>query len=400
MMPGRAWRAVMRSRDPEESHRPATPLELLFDLTFVVAIALLATELAHSVAEDHPAEGALGYLMVFFAIWWAWMNFTWFASAYDTDDVAYRLLTMVQMGGVLVLAAGVHAAFASQDFAVATLGYVIMRLAMVAQWLRAARGDGHRRATCLRYAAGTAAVQVGWVLRLVLPPAWGFAGFFVLVAAELLVPWLAERSRGTSWHPHHVAERYGLFTIIVLGECVLASTTAVQASIAEGAAGLDLVVLGAGSLVLLFGLWWIYFLKPAAEGLERRRDLAFVWGYGHYGIFAALAALGAGLEVAAESLSHKIAASDALVAYAIGLPLAVFLVLVWGVHAALAPRGRRDMAAILLGALAVLVIATTTLFGVPLPWVVLSMCVPVALLVTFGVLGQHRASLGEARVTG
>ena len=79
------------------------------------------------------------YLLAFFAIWWAWMNFTWFASAYDCDDAPYRLLTLVQMSGVLVLAAGVHGMFEDQDYRVAVVGYVIMRLAMVAQWARAAR---------------------------------------------------------------------------------------------------------------------------------------------------------------------------------------------------------------------------------------------------------------------
>ncbi len=76
--------------------------------------------------------------MVFFAIWWAWMNFTWFASAYDVDDVPYRLLALVQMGGVLVLAAGVPSAFEHQDFFGITLGYFIMRIGLVAQWVRAA----------------------------------------------------------------------------------------------------------------------------------------------------------------------------------------------------------------------------------------------------------------------
>ena len=106
----------------------------------------------HGVAEDHVAASLGHYLMVFFAIWWAWMNFTWFASAYDTDDVVYRLLTLVQIAGVLVLAAGVPAAFEHNDFTVVTIGYVIMRLPLVAQWLRAARDDPSRRAVAVRYA--------------------------------------------------------------------------------------------------------------------------------------------------------------------------------------------------------------------------------------------------------
>jgi low temperature requirement protein LtrA len=133
----------MRAREPAEPHRAATPLELFFDLCFVVAVSLAAARLHHALAEQHVGAGLLGYLMVFFAIWWAWMNFTWFASAYDTDDALYRVTTLIQITGALVLAAGVPAAFDRGDFTIVTVGYVIMRLAMVAQWLRA--GATNRR---------------------------------------------------------------------------------------------------------------------------------------------------------------------------------------------------------------------------------------------------------------
>ena len=96
----------MTGRDPDESHRAATPLELLFDLTFVVAFGIAADELAHYLAEDHIRTSLLGFCFVAFAISWAWINFSWFASAYDTDDWVFRLLTLVQMVGVLVLALG------------------------------------------------------------------------------------------------------------------------------------------------------------------------------------------------------------------------------------------------------------------------------------------------------
>src|SRR5688572_24301986 len=95
--------------------RSATPLELFFDLCFVVAVAALAERLHHALAESH-FDAIVAYVMVFFAIWWAWMNFTWFASAYDCDDGPYRLATFVQIAGVLVLAAGVPRAFDSKDF--------------------------------------------------------------------------------------------------------------------------------------------------------------------------------------------------------------------------------------------------------------------------------------------
>ncbi|WP_307102228.1 low temperature requirement protein A [Arthrobacter globiformis] len=143
-------------------------MELLFDLTFVVAVASLTAHLAHGIAEDHLAESILPFLQVFFAIWWAWMNFTWFASAFDTDDALYRLLTMLQMGGVLLLGAGVPAAFNDGNYLAVTLGFIVMRAGLIAQWLRAAIEDPASRRPAIRYAVGFPILQLGWVLRLVL----------------------------------------------------------------------------------------------------------------------------------------------------------------------------------------------------------------------------------------
>jgi hypothetical protein len=69
----------------------------------------------------------VSYLTVFFAIWWAWMNFSWFASAYDNDDGIHRLATLIQIAGALILAAGITRAFELRDFDVAFIGYVFMR---------------------------------------------------------------------------------------------------------------------------------------------------------------------------------------------------------------------------------------------------------------------------------
>jgi low temperature requirement protein LtrA len=316
----------MRARDPYERHRTATPLELLFDLTFVVAVAAAVPELAHAIVDAHPLEGLTGYLLVFFGIWWAWMNFTWFASAFDCDDALYRVLTMVQMAGVLVLAAGVAPAFQDGDFGVAVGGYVLMRIALVAQWLRVARSVPEYRRNALRYAIPIAALQVLWIARLTLPAPVSILSFLVLVVAELLVPVWAERGNMTPWHPHHIAERYGLFTIIVLGESVLATTVAILAARTTTGLSVDLVVVAVSALVLLFACWWLYFLDSDAPRLEAQRERAFVWGYGHYFVFGALAAIGAGIEVTVEAISHDIAASPLLVGYSVAVPLAIFLV--------------------------------------------------------------------------
>ena len=150
----------MIARDPDEPHRAASSLELLFDLVFVVAVSQASGALHQIWEEQHFAEGLAAYAMVFFAIFNAWMNFSWFASAYDTDDWLYRLTTFVQMAGALAIAAGAQRAMLENDFGAIIVGYVIMRVAMAAQWTRAAISDPEYRGTCVRYAVGIVIVQV------------------------------------------------------------------------------------------------------------------------------------------------------------------------------------------------------------------------------------------------
>lgn len=322
------WYRRMKARRADEGHRAATPLELLFDLCFVVAVASAAAKLHHALSENHIGAGVLGYLLVFFAIWWAWLNFTWFASAYDTDDVLYRLTTLVQIGGVLVLAAGVPRAFDESDYSVITLGYVVMRLAMVAQWLRAAKSDPERRTCARRYALGITLVQIGWVARLFLPENLFLVGFLVMAVAELAVPVWAERAGQTTWHPHHIVERYGLFTLIVLGESILAATGAIGAALDAGHASFALISLAGAGLVIVFSMWWLYFDYPAHDLLDTLKR-AITWGYGHYLVFASVAAVGAGLEVAVDYDLHVAHLPTTAAGLATTVPVAVFLLVLW-----------------------------------------------------------------------
>ncbi len=379
----------MRSRDIAEPGRVSSPLELLFDLTFVVAISSIVGQLAHAVELDHLGTALPNYLMVFFAIWWAWLNFTWFASAYDTDDVPYRLLTMLQMGGVLVLAAGVPGAFGNGDYLLVTLGYFIMRIALVAQWLRAAAQDPEGRPTALRYALGISVVQALWIVRLFTTGGFPFeaqvAVFAVLAVLEMAVPIWAERPGSTAWHPHHVAERYGLFTIIVLGESVLAASVGVQGIVGAGSSSGPFVLLAAAGLALLFGLWWVYYLEPAHEGLERNRGRSFGWGYGHYVIFASLAALGAGLEVSVNAIGHHVETPMIVVAYSVAIPVAVFLMAMWALYRPLIGPTVIPPA-LSLGAAALVLIVPLFTEALTLPVVVLVTTLTVAVVIAGTIL--------------
>ncbi|HEY1915077.1 MAG TPA: low temperature requirement protein A [Streptosporangiaceae bacterium] len=321
------WLRRMTGRDPAEEDRASTPLELLFDLTLVVAVARAASQLQEFLAHGQAGHALLGYAVMFFALWWAWVNFTWFASAYDTDDVAYRLLTLLQMAGVLVFAAGIPAAFQHFDFATVVAGYVIMRLALVTQWLRAARSHPQGRPGTLRYAAGVAVVQAGWIARLFVPRVPGLILFAVLGVAELAVPiWAEFGGRATPWNADHISERYGEFTIIVLGEVVAATAAAVNAALGNHQGSPGLFTAAAAGLLLVFTLWWSYFKHSAAPRIRASLRWTFVWALGHYFIFAAIAALGAGLQVAVGTFDHKDHVSAVFAAFSVAIPAATFIV--------------------------------------------------------------------------
>ncbi|WP_449283145.1 low temperature requirement protein A [Leucobacter sp.] len=326
---GRFGLVRMSGRDPHERHRVASPLELFFDLVFVIAVSQASQNLHHGIVEGHAASAVLAYAMVFFAVWWAWMNFTWFASAFDTDDWLYRVTTIVQMGGVLVVAAGVHDAMTEGDWATVTWGYVVMRLAMVLQWVRLAISDPRLRAVALRYAAGITVVQCLWVLRLTLPAEAQFWTFWPAMVLEVLVPVWAERARNTPWHPHHIAERYSLFVLILLGESLLASANAIIDALNSGEHIEGVVGLALAGIVLAAGVWWMYFSHEYGDRLDSART-AFGFGYAHYLLFAAVGAISAGIEVELDLLteaSEHLAPSTASLSLAV--PVAAYVVVVW-----------------------------------------------------------------------
>lgn len=331
----------MGGRYIHEHHRVATPLELLFDLTFVVAFSVAASQFAHAVAENHIGAGLMGFAFSTFAICWAWINFTWFASAYDTDDWIYRLTTMVQMIGVLVLALGIPSVFTSiehghhLDNRVMVLGYVIMRVAMIFQWLRAAKQDPERRATCLTYVKWIAIPQVGWIVLIFLNFSIGltFAMTTIFTLMELLGPVLAERKNGgTPWHPHHIAERYALIAIIALGEGVVGTVASLSAVIDSQGWTLDTALVGIAGTGLTFGMWWTYFMVPSAQVLHAKRTKSFVWGYSQLIPIASIVATGAGLHVAAYFIEHKAKIGPLATVLSVAIPVAVFTASIYAIY--------------------------------------------------------------------
>jgi low temperature requirement protein LtrA len=397
-------------RDPDEAHRSATPLELLFDLTFVVAFGIAADELAGYLAEGQiwPAIGA--FVFATFAVAWAWINYSWFASAYDTDDWVFRLATMVQMVGVIVLALGLEPAFASivegdtLDNGVMVAGYVVMRVPMVFLWAQVARDDPDRRPAASVYIWTISVAQVFWVVLAIvdLPIETTFAIALVLIATEMSGPLIAERRRGgTPWHAQHIAERYGLLVIITLGEGILGTVASINA-VVHGSTGwtVTAVVVAIAGIGLIFATWWTYFAIPWAEVLELHRERSFIWGYGHIVIFGSLAAIGAGLHVAAYYLEHETSLTLTGTVLSTVVPVAIYISALYGIYASFTRHLDPFHVSLLAGSAAVLALAV----GLAVAGVNVAICLlvvmftPIVTVLGYETLGHRHVQDALARM--
>ncbi|HWC21227.1 MAG TPA: low temperature requirement protein A [Flexivirga sp.] len=334
----------MLGRDPQEGERASTPLELLFDLIFVVAVGTSAAHFAEMAAEGHVAKGVVAFVFAMFAICVAWISFTWFASSFDTDDWLYRILTMLTMVGVVIFALGLAPMFHSideghhVDTRIMVIGYVVMRVPLVAQWWRASRQSSDYRRVALRNIRWLMIVQAGWVVFGFVPMPLVLTAVIVvfLGACELLIPVLAQGgANGTPWHPHHIAERYSLLAIITLGEGIVGTIGSSQ-GLLGGEAGdqwswnaIAVVITGIG---LTFGMWWVYFMMPFGTLLQHRPTYGYFFGYGHVLVFMAIAGAGAGLHILGLFLEHESELGEGTAVAMLAVPVAIYLAGIYSLH--------------------------------------------------------------------
>jgi len=251
------------------------------------------------------------------------------------------------------------------------LGYVIMRVALVFQWLRAATEDPARRRVCLTYAATISIAQVGWVIqiatRLSTPTAFLLGVMLVLI--EMTGPLLAERQAGgTPWHAHHIAERFSLFAIIALGEGVVGTVAALSAVIDRQGWTLDAALVGVAGMGLTFGMWWVYYLVPSGEILRRHRERASSWGYVQMLIVTSIVATGAGLHVAALFIEQKADITAVAVILAVAVPVVIFLLLLHMLYYFMVRRFRSVEAWLLISSTGVALISViAALSGISVP---------------------------------
>ena len=201
----------------EERH--ATWLELFVDLVFVAAIAELGATFAHHV----DLGGLLRYLGLFVAVWWAWAGFTFYATRFDTDDLVYRSLALLGMFGVAALATTIPSVFEGSGNGFA-LSYAAIRIVIIALYIRAWRHVPRARPLAGWFIAMFGIAIVFWLVSLAVPSPGKYVLWAVALGFELAAPPRAWRLiRHAPIHPAHIPERFGLLTIIVLGEAVLSA---------------------------------------------------------------------------------------------------------------------------------------------------------------------------------
>ncbi|MFV1985541.1 MAG: low temperature requirement protein A, partial [Thiohalomonadales bacterium] len=271
----------------------------------------------------HIGHGVVSFIMVFMAIWWAWNQYTWFASSFDNSGVRFKLATLWQMVGALVIAAGVDSAF-NGDFTVVIIGYVVIRSSGILLWLKVASDNPKLRITGRRYAMGTLLCQVAWITQNFFE--FSYLIFITIWLAEFIVPYYAESHTQTHFHSEHIEERFGLLTIIVLGESILASTNSFISLIKHFS--YDVLLVSIGCLFTLFGIWWLYFNNSVEHEL-RNKNTAFQWGYGHYIIFGSAAAIGALVSVNIDVLTNHASIELSVANFGFSVAVALYLFGLW-----------------------------------------------------------------------
>ncbi|WP_052351824.1 low temperature requirement protein A, partial [Deinococcus pimensis] len=291
---------VVAARRPGGRH--ATWLELFFDLVYVVA----ASNLTRTLLGDASARGALVFLGLFVVVWWAWIGISYFLDQFELRELPLRLLTFTQIALSVGLAVGLPALVEGHPelFAWSYLG---LRVTLTALYAWAALTVDGARELCGKYAAGFAVGTFLWGVSLAVDGPARYVLWGVAVALEIAVTvWAYVSSRSIPAQQSHMDERFGLFTIIVLGESVLAVATG--GAHVDGAAGWTLALCG---VTLAFVTWWLYFdyaddavIDRALRGGRRALYLSFVYGYTHLLVFAGIVAASAGVEFAFEELGH------------------------------------------------------------------------------------------------
>ncbi len=264
-------------------------LELFYDLVYVATLIQIGNYLS-----DEISLQRFGQVMILLVVvWWAWAGETFFQNQYVADDLVHRLLVFIQIFAVATLGLSISDAFGSL-YVQFTIAYVITRLILVLMYVRATRSHPESIANSGGYAFAISISILIWLGSLLLPADIHWVGWLAAIGFELsipLFPSLSEQRRRWTVDVHHITERFGIFTIILLGESFVKILDDAQGATLN----LDLFIFSIFGLTVVYTLWWLYFSDTAGKEIDFSNEIRPVlWVYGHLPLAAGLVAFGVG----------------------------------------------------------------------------------------------------------
>ena len=366
----RRFSAPLRLRSLSgESTRKVTWLELFFDLVFVAAVAQVAAPL-HA---QYSLAGLVRFAPLFALIWWAWTGHTVFSTRFDSDDVVQRALTLVQMFAVAAMAANAKDALDTRSSAGFAAAYAVVRFLLVTQYFRA-RHIPDARPLTTRYLVGHGGAAVLWLGSALVPAPARFWMWALAFAIDLGTPWLAvPHSVNVPPDAEHLPERFGLFTLILLGEFVVGVMRGMESQEDWPPSAAASAFLGMG---IAFLIWWWYFdgaLDASEQPVRTKRDAVrfHVWSYAHFPLYLGIIVLGVGVQrIVTAAAHHALLVQESLI-----LTIAAVVVMAAMTAIGAASAGRRRSATRQIGphlalALTVLALGAAGLMTSPLTVIV------------------------------
>lgn len=374
-------------------HRTASRLELFFDLAYLLVIAELVTTVGH----DLTWHGTAVFAGLFTVTWWSWVTTTLYANRFDTNDVPYRLAKLGQTFAVTVMAASASKAVGT-DAPYFVAGYVATRVVLVVLYLRAYRHVEEARTTLRIYGAGASAGAALWLVSLAVPEPLRYWLWAAGVLVEMTAPFLATRSGGdVPLHEEHLPDRFGLFTILVLGE----SITSVAVGLHDTEWRTASFLVAAAGFVIAATIWWNYFDIGGAAGKQHlveddesqsdERHDRYV--FGHLPLLLGMGAVGVGIQQFVEHPTTELSAGGR---WALCAGASLFLL---GIALVMAGTSRRWGAAWPWPAVAVPVPALAGLTGGLSPWITVSIVAAVLLATVLGGIRQQQSGRLETMET-
>jgi len=264
-------------------------LELFYDLVYVATLI----QIGNFLSDNLSVEGFAQFLVLLTVVWWSWTGETFYQNRYVVDDLIHRLLIFTQIFAVATLGLSVSQAFGDL-YVQFTLAYVVIRVMLILMYVRVLRTHPESAALSRGYITGFSIGVVIWLGSLLLPADYHWVGWLIGIGVELsvpLIPRVREAQREWGVDMHHVAERFGIFTIIVLGESFVKVLDDAQGSVL----GTDQVLFSTAGLTVLYSLWWLYFSDTAGKLIDFADNIKpFAWVYGHLPLSVGLVAFGVG----------------------------------------------------------------------------------------------------------